>query len=180
MNSILLHVCCANCACFTCKFLKEKDFDITLFWYNPNIHPYSEYQKRLSTAGYFATLQDIKIIYNTEYSINKFLHNLNYGFDFPARCVACWTLRLEETARTALKEGFSLFSTTLLYSIHQDHNLIREIGEKIAREYNLEFYYTDFRRGWQEGIEISKKLGLYRQKYCGCIFSEEERYTKKK
>lgn len=94
------------------------------------------------------------------------------------RCRMCYTWRLEETARFAAEHGFDTFSSTLFYSIYQQHDLMKETSEFFAEKYGISFYYEDFRVGWQEGIDISKEMELYRQPYCGCIFSEEERYSK--
>ena len=94
------------------------------------------------------------------------------------RCRMCYTWRLGQTARFASENGFSAFSSTLFYSIYQQHDLMREIAERFAERYGVEFYYEDFRSGWQEGIDISREMGLYRQGYCGCVFSEEERYNR--
>ncbi|OIO00679.1 hypothetical protein COY52_06515 [Candidatus Desantisbacteria bacterium CG_4_10_14_0_8_um_filter_48_22] len=178
MNRVLLHVCCGNCACFPLEVLKEKGYSVTAFWYNPNIHPLSEYRKRMDAFLAFTDSQGIEAIRDESYSVREFIGNLGGELAFPKRCAACWALRLRETAKTAKERGFGSFTTTLLYSIYQDNGLIRKIGEETAGEYGLEFYYSDFRSGWQKGIDISKKLGLYRQNYCGCIFSEEERNLK--
>lgn len=180
MKSVFLHLCCGNCACFPYEFLKEEGFDVTGFWYNPNVHPYGEYQHRLNAAGCMADRQGMNIIYDNRYDPGEFLGSMKEGFAFPRRCVSCYILRLDAAAARAREEGFSLFTTTLLYSIHQQHELIKDIGEESARKYGIEFYYSDFRKGWQKGIEISKKLELYRQSYCGCIFSEKERYLKRR
>lgn len=179
-ESLLLHVCCGNCACFPKKILEENGFEITGFWYNPNIHPYLEYQRRLMTAGYFAHRVNLPVIWDTSYNLEEFINNLHGNFTSPQRCSSCYTLRLYKTAKVAYENKFKLFSTTLLYSIHQENDLIRTIGDKAAREYGIEFYYSDFRKGWQEGIKISKELNLYRQDYCGCTFSEKERYLKQR
>jgi hypothetical protein len=92
------------------------------------------------------------------------------------RCLYCYASRLEQTAKAAMELGFDAFTSSLLYSRYQSHEAIKFLGEKIGREYGVEFHYADFRSGWQEGIRISKEIGLYRQKYCGCIYSEKERY----
>lgn len=183
VKPIFLHICCGNCACFPKKFLEGlegEEFEVTGFWYNPNIHPYQEYQKRLMTTGYFALRTNLRMVWDINYNLEAFITNLHRIFARPQRCKYCYTLRLNKTAEVAKRNGFKIFSTTLLYSIHQDHYLIREIGKKIAKKYGLKFYDCDYRKGWKEGIEISKELGLYRQNYCGCIFSEKERYLNKK
>lgn len=179
MLSLLLHVCCANCACFTQQFLKEKNFSITGFWYNPNVQPYSEYQKRMMAAGYFASRMYMEFIWEPDYVPEDFFSCVKNNFSYGERCINCYESRLVKTAKCAKERGFRYFSTTLLYSIYQQHELIRDIGNRIAKESGVEFYYADFRQGWQQGIKISKEMQLYRQNYCGCIFSEKERNIKK-
>ena len=180
MKSILVHICCANCACFPYESLKEEGFHVTGFWYNPNIHPYTEYERRLAAMKSFAGIQGLEVLYGNGYDVSGFAKNLNGDFDFPSRCESCYRMRLEAAALMAKSKNISLFTTTLLHSVHQKHELIMKIGEEIAGRHGLEFYYSDFRKGWNKGIEISKKLELYRQQYCGCIFSEKERYVKEK
>ena len=116
------------------------------------------------------------MIYRDEYLLEEFLRNVAPSPE--KRCQYCYTVRLEAAAREAKKEPFDAFSTTLLYSIYQKHDLIKEIGERVAGEVGIPFYYEDFRPGWRKGVEVSKALGLYRQQYCGCIYSEKERFTK--
>ncbi len=94
------------------------------------------------------------------------------------RCRICYYQRLSYTAAFARQNGFVAFSTTLLYSVYQKHEIIRQIGREVADEAGIPFHYQDFRNGWREGVEISRKMDLYRQKYCGCIYSEKERYLK--
>lgn len=177
---ILLHSCCADCCPYICKRLKEENFKVTLFWYNPNIHPYTEYQKRLMSLGFFAQKVDLPVIYNDEYNLEGFLRGQIKALDKEElRCQFCYQLRLKETARVAKEKGFDCFTTTLLYSTHQKHNLIKEIAGDLGRVYKVKFYYEDFRGGFPEGIKLSKEMHLYRQNYCGCIFSEAERHLKK-
>ena len=118
------------------------------------------------------------MIYRDEYLLEDFLRNVSHRVE--ERCGYCYSVRLEATAREAKKNHFDQFSTTLLQSTHQNHSLIRETGERIAREVGISFYYEDFRQGWRKGMEVSKAMGLYRQQYCGCIYSEKERYVKQK
>ena len=185
---LLLHVCCAGCACYPLKKLREvkvegKNLEITGFWYNPNIHPYSEYQNRMMTMGYFSQKEKLPMIWKDEYALEEWLEATRGKFDLPVhwtkekRCEKCYDLRLNKLAKEAKKGGYDYFSTTLLYSKFQEHEIIKEICEKLENEYNINFYYADFRLGWKEGIEISQKMDLYRQHYCGCIFSEKEKYS---
>jgi len=147
------------------------------FFYNPNIHPYQEYRKRLKTVKDYSGKIDLRMIYRDEYRLEEFLQNV--VFRESERCRYCYYSRLKSAAKTAKKGKFDFFSTTLLYSKSQNHKGIQEIGEGLAMEYGVKFLYEDFREGWKEGIEVSKKLGLYRQQYCGCIYSEKERYLER-
>ncbi|MFB0526047.1 MAG: epoxyqueuosine reductase QueH [bacterium] len=194
---LLLHVCCAGCACYPLKKLREvrvrgKGLEITGFWYNPNIHPYSEYQNRMMTMGYFSQKEKLPMIWKDEYALEEWLEATRGKFDLPGRslgqgrspgywrkekrCEKCYGLRLKKLAKEAKKGGYDYFSTTLLYSKFQEHEIIKQICEKLKDKHDISFYYVDFRLGWKEGIEISKKMDLYRQHYCGCIFSEKEKY----
>jgi len=176
--NILLHICCANCACYTLKALQEKGMKVTGLWYNPNIHPYTEHQKRLMAMGYYADRLKLPVIYNEEYGLDEWLEKVN-GKHYPAeeRCSICYLLRINETAKTAKEKGFDFFSTTLLYSKKQNSRLIKNISEEMSKEHGVAFYFENFDSGWKEGIEISRDMGLYRQQYCGCIFSEKERHS---
>jgi len=145
-------------------------------FYNPNIHPYQEYQKRLQTLNDYAAMAFLNVIWSENYPIEEFIRNT--AFKENGRCAYCLLDRLRHTAQLAVEEKYEGFTTTLLYSRYQKHDLIREIGENLSRELQIFFYYDDFRVGWSEGVKISKQLGLYRQNYCGCIYSEKERFYK--
>ncbi|MCK4244857.1 MAG: epoxyqueuosine reductase QueH [Candidatus Omnitrophica bacterium] len=178
MKRILLHICCAGCACYPYQKLKEEGFEVVGFWYNPNIQPYEEYRRRLMATGYFAQATSLKLITDTDYPLKNFLKGILAKEEAKeVRCSFCYEMRMERAARSAKERGFDYFTTTLLYSKFQQHNLIKELGEKLGEKYDVNFYYEDFREGWKEGITLSKKMGLYRQQYCGCIFSEKERYS---
>lgn len=173
---ILLHICCANCATYPHQRLKEQGEEVVGFFFNPNIHPYQEYQKRLESTKNYSEAVGLKVIYRDEYLLEEFLRNVSHRVK--ERCSYCYSVRLEATVQEAKKRGFDQFSTTLLQSAHQNHFLIKEIGERIALEVGVPFYYEDFRQGWKKGVEISKTMGLYRQQYCGCIYSEKERFMR--
>ena len=177
MKKLLVHTCCAPCFVAPYKHLKEQGFDIHAFWYNHNIHPYTEYQKRLETLVQFTEKENIPLILKDEYNLEKFLRDSSYREG--DRCRSCYYERLKYAAIIARKGKFDFFTTTLLYSKFQKHNLIKEIGIALGKEYGVEFYYEDFRDYWKEGIERSKELEMYRQQYCGCIYSEKERYLGK-
>jgi hypothetical protein len=175
--NILLHVCCANCAIYPVKRLREPNNRVTGFFFNHNIHPFLEFQRRLEAVREYASRVQFEMIYQEDYLLEDFLAETSSA---PLlRCDYCYRSRLEETARVAADRGFEGFSTSLLYSRYQKHDLIRRHGEDLARSYGLRFVYQDFRPGWREGIETSKAMGLYRQQYCGCIYSEKERYCPK-
>jgi hypothetical protein len=148
------------------------------FFYNPNIHPYQEYQRRLTAVQAYEKEAAIEVIYRDEYDLKEFLRGVAFRED--ERCRFCHHLRLEATAKVAKHGRFAAFTTTLLHSRHQNHELVKTIGETVGREQGIEFLYKDFREGWKQGIEESKVLGLYRQSYCGCIYSEKERYSGKR
>lgn len=173
---ILLHTCCAPCSVKCIDILNESGFKITAFWYNPNIHPWTEYKSRKNTLLEYCNKQDINVLVEDEYGLRKFICDIYPNFD-SSRCKFCYKKRLEETAKRALKGGYDSFSTTLLISPYQRHDMIREIGEEMAKKYSIRFTYIDFRPHFREGQRIARSMGLYMQKYCGCIFSEEERYT---
>lgn len=177
MKRILLHVCCANCAIYPMKRLEQDETEVFGFFYNPNIHPFQEYLRRLETVESFFRSRGARLIIQDEYDLEGFLRDV--VFREGHRCPYCYHRRLEATVRAARKGKFDAFTTTLLYSRHQRHELIREMGESLGRRFGIPFYYEDFRLGWKEGIEESKKMGLYRQQYCGCIYSEKERYLGK-
>jgi predicted adenine nucleotide alpha hydrolase (AANH) superfamily ATPase len=174
----LIHICCANCLIYPLKTLREEGWDCMGFFYNPNIHPYQEYQRRLAAVQAYEKEAAIRVIYRDEYDLEQFLRGVAFRED--ERCRFCYHLRLEAAAQVAKRGKFDAFTSTLLHSKHQDHELIKTIGETVGKEQGVKFLYQDFRDGWKEGIEESKTLGLYRQSYCGCIYSEKERYLVKR
>ena len=174
----LIHICCANCLIYPLKVLQQEGWDVKGFFYNPNIHPYQEYKRRLEAVQHYEKKAALQVIYRDEYNLEEFLRGV--AFREAERCRFCYHLRLHATAQVARRGKFDAFTSTLLHSKHQDHELIRIIGEQIGKEQGIPFLYRDFREGWKQGIEESKALGLYRQGYCGCIYSEKERYLGKK
>jgi predicted adenine nucleotide alpha hydrolase (AANH) superfamily ATPase len=175
---LLLHICCANCGIYPLERIKERGDEVVGYFFNPNIHPYQEFQKRLESLRQYSENVGLEVVYRDEYLLEEFLRNVSQRPE--ERCQYCYLVRLEATAREAKKSGFDQFSTTLLQSTHQNHQLIKETGERVAKEVGIPFYYEDFRQGWKKGVEVSKEMGLYRQQYCGCIYSEKERFTKTK
>lgn len=175
---ILFHICCANCAIYPIKVQRERNHSVTGFFYNNNIHPYLEFKKRLDTVKEYADQVELDVIYNEEYMLREFLESVARNPE--KRCDFCYHSRLEKTAQHAAENGYDAFSTSLLYSRYQRHERIREFGENLADKYDLKFHYEDYRIGWQDGIKASKNMGLYRQQYCGCIYSEMDRYYPQK
>lgn len=181
MKKILLHMCCAPCSCYPVKKLRAEGFEPVGYFFNPNIHPYKEWERRLLTVKEFSEKVGVQVFYDETYRLRDFLKKALEAETLPEekpRCRMCYTWRLNEVARFAKENGFEYFTSTLFYSIYQDHAMMKETAEHFAKVYGLKFFYEDFRVGWQEGIDISHELELYRQPYCGCIFSEEERYSK--
>ncbi|MBR3623966.1 MAG: epoxyqueuosine reductase QueH [Selenomonadaceae bacterium] len=176
---LLLHICCGPCACYPVKVLREREIDFDCYFFNPNIHPYMEWQRRLKAAKEFAEQTNVTLITDEHYMLRNFLLKAMQAESAGgSRCAFCYSWRLSEAARYAKENGYDTFSSTLFYSIYQNHELMKKIAEYFAKKEGVEFYYEDFRKGWQEGIDESIERGLYRQPYCGCIFSEEERYSK--
>ncbi len=171
---ILLHTCCGPCALFPLQQLRAAGHQVTGFFYNHNIHPYQEYVRRRDTAVQMADQEAMPLILQDDYDLEGFLAHVAAEPD--KRCSYCYASRLKATAHAAAAGGFEAFSASLLYSRYQKHDEIRALGEQFGSEYGVTFHYQDFRSGWQEGIRLSKDRGLYRQQYCGCIYSEKERY----
>lgn len=173
---VLLHTCCGPCTIYPLKLLKGENIEVMGFFYRHNIHPFSECLKREETLLEYAQKMDIRVICQQTYELERFLQSV--AFREKDRCRFCYHDRLSAAARVAKKGKFDTFSSTLLYSRFQNHDLIRQTGESVGKEQGIPFLYRDFRDGWKEGIEESKSLNMYRQQYCGCIYSEKDRYYK--
>ena len=172
-----MHTCCAPCSVYCIDSLREEGLEPTLFWYNPNIHPFTEYKARRDCLKDYAAQVNAKLIVKEEYGLDDFCRNV--ASDIKNRCANyCYPKRLGETVRYAAEHGYEAFTTTLLVSPYQKHDAIKELCEKLAADAGLKFVYRDFRVGFREGQKKARELGLYMQKYCGCIFSEEDRYKK--
>lgn len=172
--SILLHTCCGPCLAHNINRFKDYG-NVIPFWFNPNIHPYREYKKRLESFKSI-TLSE-KVIIDDTYDLDMFFEAVECGDN---RCYGCYEMRLKKTAEVARKHELEKFSTTMLSSPHQDHELIVQIGEELSSKYDVEFLYLDLRKDYYKSKNEARKLGLYLQSYCGCIWSEEERYVKDK
>ena len=176
--NILLHLCCGPCGTATVKSLVQAGHDVTGFFYNPNVHPYTEFLRRLDAVKKFAEQLPLKMIYHDEYDLRGFLRNVVFRED--ERCRFCYHMRLLRTAAVARKGSFDAFTSTLFVSPHQDHELMKAVAGAVSAEVGVPFHYQDFREVYKESYELSRKYDLYRQPYCGCIFSEYERYGGKK
>jgi len=207
MAKLLLHICCGVCALGIVKKLKQDGIQITGYFYNPNIHPFMEFLKRLRAVEVMAEQDKLTILYERDYGLDAYLnyvapHAKSYD---TARCEKCYEMRLTQTARKARELGFDSFTSTLIISPQQNQAVIKNMGEKIAKDHGIIFKYdsidwqsrfsgilpsiggsnllkqncrpiTDL---YQECKEMAKKRNLYRQQYCGCVFSEYERYHHK-
>ena len=173
---VLLHICCAPCAIYPLKTLRNNGFEVMGFFYRHNIHPYTECMRRETTLKDFAAFEDLRVVYQQDYDMEGFIRSV--VFREKDRCSYCYHDRLKAAAHIARKGKFDTFTSTLLYSKFQKHAAIKEMGESVGREVGVPFFYHDFREGWKEGIAVSKERNIYRQPYCGCIYSEKERYYK--
>ena len=172
---LLLHTCCAPCSVYCIDSLRKENIEPTVYWFNPNIHPYMEYKARRDCLKEYAKSINVEAIFEENYGLKEFCKNVID--DLQDRCKEyCYPVRLEQTAKYAKENGFTHFSTTLLVSPYQNHEALIEVANKMAKKYDIEFLYRDFRVGFREGQAKAREIGLYMQKYCGCIFSEEIRY----
>jgi predicted adenine nucleotide alpha hydrolase (AANH) superfamily ATPase len=175
--NILLHVCCGPCTVYPLEFLRDQRHTVSGYFYNPNIHPYREFKRRIAALVEFAEIKDFPVTIDRNYGLTEYMRKVVFNED--KRCSICYDMRLEQTAEQAAEQGADAFSSTLLYSKYQNHELLIKKCEALARRYGIDFFYEDFREGWQQGIDGSIAMDLYRQPYCGCIYSEQERYDKK-
>jgi predicted adenine nucleotide alpha hydrolase (AANH) superfamily ATPase len=174
-NSVLIHCCCAHCTAYTVKYWRSQGYELSAFWYNPNIHPFTEHRHRLEAMQSLAKELEFPLVINDSYDMIEYFNRVTGHED--QRCLYCFRLRLEKTAETALKQGFSAFTSSLFISPHQKHDLLLEIGRNIAVEKGIDFLDTDLRKHYSDSRSMTKPLGLYRQQYCGCIYSEWERFA---
>ena len=178
MSGTLLHICCAPCSIACIDTLRQEGIEPVGFWYNPNIHPMKEYKMRKNTLVKYAKSIDLKLEIENEYGLRKFIEAVYPNWD--NRCATCYALRFEETARYAAEHGYDRFTSTLFVSPYQNHELMRQICEQMAEKYGVEYLHRDFSPRFREGQDKARELGLYMQNYCGCVFSEEDRYRKRK
>lgn len=177
-QKLLLHTCCAPCVTIPMERL-ESDYEISCFFYNPNIHPKEEYIHRLKELQNLAKQLNFKIVIH-QYDADRWLELINGLEDEPEggeRCAICFRIRLQETAKYAKKQGFDVFTTTLTISPHKNAILINQLGSELDEQYNIKFLAANFKKkdGYKRSIELSNKYNLYRQNYCGCIFSRRNK-----
>ena len=174
----LLHVCCAPCSIMCIESLKQANHDITAFWYNINIHPFTEYRSRRNAVREYMKSIGVPLIERDDYGLREFVRNV--AFDIDNRCDFCYFSRINPAAEEAAKGGFEAFTTSLLISPYQNRDKLLKVGYEAQEKYGVRFLPEDFRPYFKEGQERARSLEIYMQKYCGCVFSEEERYRKKK
>lgn len=179
---LLLHSCCAPCSSYVLEYL-SKFFKITVFYYNPNIYPLEEYKKRLEEEKYLIRSMKFKNevniiegVYNSDkfFEMAKGLENLKEGGE---RCFKCYEMRLKETLKIAQDNGFDYLTTTLTISPFKNAQKLNEIGKKLSEGLSVKYLFSDFKKkeGYKRSIELSKEYNLYRQDYCGCVFSKKQR-----
>ena len=172
----LLHICCAPCANQCIEVLRGDHVEVTGFWYNPNIHPYTEYRARRDCLREYAQTIELPLLEQNDYALRPFVRAVAEDLDH--RCGKCYEMRLFETARQAKEGGFDSFTSSLFISPYQNFDLMVETAQRAADAYGVQFLFRDFRPYFRAGQDKARELGFYMQKYCGCVFSEEERYIK--
>ena len=172
----LMHICCAPCANQPIEVLRTDGIEVAGFWYNPNIHPVTEYRARRNCLEEYAKEIELPLIMKNDYALRPFVRAV--ADDIAHRCGKCYEMRLDRVARYAAEHGFDSFTSTLFVSPYQNHELMRAVAEQAAAKYGVQFLYRDFRPGFRAGQQEARECELYMQKYCGCVFSEEDRYQK--
>lgn len=167
-KKVLLHMCCAPCSVYPVEVLKQKNVIFEGLFFNPNIHPIEEYDKRKYNVELFSDKKSIKVNYIDDFQEEKWISFTGSDFD---RCSMCYATRINKCAQYAAEHNFDCFTTTLLVSPYQNHELIKKLAEEAQKIYSVEFFYEDFRPGFRQAQQKAKDMGLYRQKYCGCIKS---------
>jgi predicted adenine nucleotide alpha hydrolase (AANH) superfamily ATPase len=176
MSSLLLHTCCAPCATGCIEHWRHQGTEITLFWYNPNIHAFAEHQRRLQSLQEYVEKASLPLIVAEGYDIVDYFRSV--AGNERERCGYCFRLRLSMTAAVAKLRGFEAFSTTLLISPYQNQGLLKQMGEEVAQKQGIRLAFEDLRPSYAGSRRASKELDLYRQEYCGCIYSEWERVNR--
>ncbi len=186
MKKLLMHACCGPCFTYIENDLREnglrnedgsydKNFEYTAIFYNPNIHPKVEFERRKQAFIELCNMKNVKYEVIDEYNLNDFIKNVvemtGKGKKYELRCNFCYFMRLEKVFKYAKENGFDIVSTTLTISPYQNHDLIKKVGKELEKKYNIEFRYIDYRENYRKGQQMARELGIYMQKYCGCVFS---------
>lgn len=171
-EEVMVHVCCVHCSAYTLQFWQRQGYRVAAFWYNPNIHPVEEHKLRLDAVKALAREMQVPLHVFPGYEPDIYFSRT--GQNLAGRCLLCFELRLEQTAREARKRGYGAFSTSLLISPHQQHGGLMIKGHEIARKTGLVFLYSDLRRRYSDSRVMTKNGHYYRQHYCGCVYSLQE------
>lgn len=173
---LLMHMCCAPCSVYPVSLLRSEGIEPDGLFYNPNIHPWQEYTHRRETVEQYAALSGLRVAY-----LEGFMQDEWERFDGAEedRCAMCYALRMDRTAAYAKENGYDAFTTSLLVSPYQRHEMIQDTAQQAAKRHGVQFYYRNFRPGFRPGQQQARELGLYRQKYCGCIVSFNQREQKR-
>ena len=171
---LLLHICCGPCATWSVQHLSAQGWEVTGLWYNPNIHPFSEHELRRETLMAFSQRVALPMQWEPGYEMPAFLRAVAGHEAFRERCQTCYRLRLERAAQAAAEGGYDAYTTTLLISPYQDQAAVRRLGEELGAAHGVRFHFENLRRGYAETPRLSREHNLYRQRYCGCIYSEWE------
>ena len=176
---LLLHICCAPCSLMCIETLRNQEgLSPDGFWFNPNIHPFTEYRSRRNCLREYAQEIQLPLLEKNDYALRPFIREV--AGDIENRCLKCYEIRLGETAKFAAENGYDAFTSSLFISPYQRHETMKELAQQAAEKFGVQFFYRDFRPFFKEGQEKAREKGFYMQKYCGCVFSEEERYIKSK
>jgi predicted adenine nucleotide alpha hydrolase (AANH) superfamily ATPase len=179
VKRVLIHSCCAPCTIYPLRRLQEEGVEVVGFFYNPNIHPFTEFEKRLKAVEEFFKEEGVPLVVDASYDVSDFLEQ-TFCADV-IRCEACYRMRLSRAFAAAKEEGVEAdaVTSTLLFSKYQDHDVLMSIANEESSKSGVAFHYEDYREGWDEGRRLCRERGIYSQKYCGCIISEGERYSKR-
>ena len=187
MRKLLMHACCAPCFVYIENDLRKNGLlldgkyekvEYTACFYNPNIHPKVEYERRKNTFKDFCAQKKCDFIVIDEYDLNGYIkyvvENVGKGKKYSYRCEYCYYMRLKKVFEYAKENNFDIVSTTLTISLYQNHDIIKKVGKKLEEEFGIEFIYIDYREHFREGQKMAREFGLYMQKYCGCVFSFDD------
>ncbi len=175
MKKLLLHVCCAPCGAYSAEFIQNEGYDVTYYYYNPNIYPSAEHNRRLEELKRYTADKNIPLIIETPDYENwdKIVAGFENEPERGNRCKICYKMRLEKTVKKAKELGFGYFTTTLSISPHKSYEMISEISKELSLRYEVEYLDVNLKKrdGYKKSVELSKKYGFYRQEYCGCKYS---------